>query len=59
MATTKKLFKVTFNYAAPNGLLRSGALIVEATNITEAQKDATEKLSGQHAHFRITGTKEY
>lgn len=54
-----KTFKITYNYAAPNGALRSGAYVIEAKDVTDATKQAEAKLSEQHKHFRITGCKTY
>ena len=55
-----RLFRVNYQYAARNGQLRAGSLIIEATNIEEAQKVATERLpTFGHTHHRVTGAKEY
>lgn len=54
------LWKCTYNFVAPNGTLRNGALIVEAKDITTAQKVANEKLETLGcAHSRLGTVKQY
>lgn len=55
-----RLFRVNYQYAAKNGQLRAGSLIIEATSVEEAQKVATDRLpTFGLTHHRITGAKEY
>lgn len=54
-----KTFKVTYAYAAPNGALRSGAYIIEAKDVADAQKQADAKLAEQYKHYRITRCKTF
>lgn len=59
-AAAGTLYRVNYQYAAKNGQLRAGSIIIEANSITEAQKIAQERLpTFGLSHHRITGAKEY
>jgi len=59
-ATNGTLYRVNYQYAAKNGQLRAGSIIIEAKDVTEAQKIATERLpTFGLSHHRITSAKEY
>lgn len=47
------VYKVTFTYAAPNGFLRSGAIILDAENETAARVIAQANIQA-HRHAVIT-----
>lgn len=59
-ATGNVCYRANYQYAAKNGQLRTGSIIIEAPNITEAQKIATDRLGTFGlSHARLTGVKEY
>jgi len=54
------LYKVTYSYAAPNGQLRSGAIICDTTSAEKAKEEATANLAAtQLRHVKITNVRAY
>lgn len=55
-----KLFRVNYTYAAPNGALRQGSLIVDAHTTLQATEKAEATLSASGTkHYRVTNAKPY
>lgn len=50
-------YQITYKYPAPNGMLRSAALVVKTTDEKTARKMATDSLTLQYPVFKITGCK--
>lgn len=44
VATGLVLYRVNYQYVAKNGALRQGSIVVEAKDITEAQRAAPDKI---------------
>lgn len=54
------LYRVNYQYVAPTGALRAGAIVIESADASKAQKEAETRLSvSALRHPRITSVKEY
>lgn len=51
-------YRVNFGYKSPKNFLRSGSLILNAKDVKEAVKLATEQLKKDHDWHQITSTRE-
>lgn len=59
-ATTETLWRVNYQYPAKNFQLRAGALIISATDATEANKKAEAEIAKTGVStYRLTSTKQY
>lgn len=54
-----KTWKINFTHVAKDGLLRSGAIVVEAKDVSDANKRANEILAAKFQMPRITKTVQY
>lgn len=59
--TAKPLWRVNFQYIAPNALLRQGSIIIEGKDSNEATETATERLKDMpnFKGARITVVKKF
>lgn len=46
-------FKVNFQFPAPNGQLRTQALLIPAKTPEEAKKKAEEQISANHEQYKV------
>jgi len=59
-ATGLVLYRVNYQFVAKGGLLRQGSLVVEAKDITEAQRIAPERVQAICGNsFRISKVLEF
>lgn len=52
-------FRVNYSYAAPNGALRSGAMIIDAPDADTAQRTTRESLIGKLKYLKVNGATPY
>lgn len=53
------IYRVNYTYAAPNGALRSGAHLTEATDPDNAKTIVREQLAGKLRFLNVTNATEY
>lgn len=53
------LYRIGYTFVNPDGRLRSGVLVVEATSGESAKDAARIKLQSNYPNFRITTVKQY
>lgn len=51
-------FRVNYGFQGIGNKLRSGALVINAKDLKDATKQATEQLNKEHDWFTITSAKE-
>lgn len=59
-AALSNLYKVTYQYVAPNGFLRQGSIVIEAETEEKAKADALSRIpTDKQRHPKVASVTKY